>query len=352
MMDIFIAKWKRNVWLTTGGDNSPRTPPGTPCKSRISPKQNHPRTMDTQNKKNMLHISCWQLCNQIHKIGRRTSSNQSSQKGLQHISWLGRNKIHRTYHRVGLHKPQSTRTHARILVKSPTMIQSSATKEKAELTIPTCCTPIWSKNSIHTRCWRLPPLNKEETKYIQVVTGTLLYYGRAVDNTILPALSAIVTKQAEPMEKTKDTIKQMLDYCASQEEAIISYSASKMILAVHSNAGYCNEKKSQSQPGGHIFLTNDAKHPTNNGAILMIATIIKAVMTSAAEAELGALYLNAQEVVYLWQILNKMGHPQPQTPIQTNNLMAEGVINSKIQPKRTKAMDMRFHWLQDWEAQD
>jgi hypothetical protein len=132
-----------------------------------------------------------------------------------------------------------------------------------------------------------------------VVTGTLLYYGRAVDNTILPALSAIVTKQAEPMEKTKDTIKQMLDYCASQEEAIISYSASKMILAVHSNAGYCNEKKSQSQPGGHIFLTNDAKHPTNNGAILMIATIIKAVMTSAAEAELGALYLNAQEVVYL-----------------------------------------------------
>jgi hypothetical protein len=38
-----------------------------------------------------------------------------------------------------------------------------------------------------------------------------------------------------------------------------------------------------------------------------------------------------------------MGHPQPQTLIQTNNSTAEGVINNKIQPKWTKAMDMHFH---------
>ncbi len=68
-------------------------------------------------------------------------------------------------------------------------------------------------------------------------------------------------------------------------------------------------------------------------------------MSSAAEAELGALYLNAKETVYIQQILTKMGHPQPKTPIQTDNLMAEGVVNNRIQPKRTKAMDMRFHWL-------
>jgi hypothetical protein len=42
-----------------------------------------------------------------------------------------------------------------------------------------------------------------------------------------------------------------------------------------------------------------------------------------------------------------MGHPQPQTPMQTNNLTAEGVINSNIQPKQTKAMDMRYHWLRN-----
>ena len=46
-----------------------------------------------------------------------------------------------------------------------------------------------------------------------------------------------------------------------------------------------------------------------------------------------------------------MGHQQPQTPIQTNNTMAEGVNNNKIQPKCTKAMDMHFHWLCNQEAQ-
>ncbi len=113
-----------------------------------------------------------------------------------------------------------------------------------------------------------------------------------------------------------------------------------MILAVHSNAGYCNEKKAHSRAGGYFFLSNDETFPPNNGAILTNVTIIKAVMSLAAEAELGALYLNAKEAVYLQQILEKMGHPQPKTPMQTDNTTAEGVINKKIQPKCTKAMDM------------
>jgi hypothetical protein len=73
-------------------------------------------------------------------------------------------------------------------------------------------------------------------------------------------------------------------------------------------------------------------------------------MSLAAEAKLGAL-LNAKEAVYTRQILTKMGHPQPPMPIQTNNLMAEGVVNIKVQPKRTKLMDMRYHWLRNQEAQ-
>jgi hypothetical protein len=74
-------------------------------------------------------------------------------------------------------------------------------------------------------------------------------------------------------------------------------------------------------------------------------------MSSAAGAELGALFLNAKEAAYLHQILTEMGHQQPRTPIQTNNTMAEGVINNKIQLKCTKAMDMHFHWLRNQEAQ-
>jgi len=47
-----------------------------------------------------------------------------------------------------------------------------------------------------------------------------------------------------------------------------------------------------------------------------------------------------------------MGHKQPSTSLQTDNATAEVVCNGKIQPKRTKAMDMRFHWLQDRQCQE
>ena len=74
-------------------------------------------------------------------------------------------------------------------------------------------------------------------------------------------------------------------------------------------------------------------------------------MTSATEAELAGLYKMTREAVYIRIILEELGHKQPPTPLQTDNAMAEAVINGKVQPKRTKAMDMRFHWLRDRECQ-
>ena len=171
-------------------------------------------------------------------------------------------------------------------------------------------------------------------------------------STILTTISAIASQQANPTEDTMKQTNQLLDYLASQEEAVLTYSASDMILAVHSDAGYLNEPKAKSRAGGHFFLSNNTDIPPNNGAILNIAHIIKHVMSSATEAELAALYISAREAVYIRIILNEMGHKQPPTPVQTDNSMAEGVINSKVQPKRTKAMDMRFHWLRDRECQE
>lgn len=44
-----------------------------------------------------------------------------------------------------------------------------------------------------------------------------------------------------------------------------------------------------------------------------------AVMSSAAEAELGALFIDSKEAVYVRNVLKQMGHPQEQTSIQTDN---------------------------------
>ena len=63
----------------------------------------------------------------------------------------------------------------------------------------------------------------------------------------------------------------------------------------------------------------------------------------STESELSALYIMAREAVYIRIIMEEMVHKQPPKPLQTDISMAEAVVNGKIQPKRTKAMDMRLH---------
>jgi hypothetical protein len=148
-----------------------------------------------------------------------------------------------------------------------------------------------------------------------------------------------------------ENIKLFLDYAASHQDAILTYQASDMVLIVHSGASYLSEPKAWSRARGHFFMSSDVTNPHNNGPVLNITQLIKAVMSLATEAELGALYINACEAVPMRQLLTEMGHIQPRTPIQTDISTACGAVNSNIQPRRTKTMDVRFHWLRCHEAQ-
>ncbi len=50
---------------------------------------------------------------------------------------------------------------------------------------------------------------------------------------------------------------QLLDYLAMQEDTVLSYHASDMVLAVHSNASYLSGPKAHIRAGGHVFLSSD-----------------------------------------------------------------------------------------------
>jgi hypothetical protein len=86
---------------------------------------------------------------------------------------------------------------------------------------------------------------------------------------------------------------------------------------------------------------NDKK--LTNGAILIVSKVLKHVMSSAAEADIGAVFINAKEGAVLRTPLEELGHKQPPTPMDTDNTTATGYSNGTIKQKRTKAMDMRFY---------
>jgi hypothetical protein len=75
--------------------------------------------------------------------------------------------------------------------------------------------------------------------------------------------------------------------------------------------------------------------------------VLKLVAASAAEAELGALFLNAQEVKILRLILEEMGHPQPPMPIHCDNKTAVGIANDTAKRQRSRAMEMCYFWVTD-----
>jgi hypothetical protein len=70
--------------------------------------------------------------------------------------------------------------------------------------------------------------------------------------------------------------------------------------------------------------------------------ILKLVAASAAEAKLGALFLNAQEAKVLHLTLAKIGHPQPPTLIHIDNTTAIGNVNNTIRRQCSRAIEMQY----------
>ena len=196
------------------------------------------------------------------------------------------------------------------------------------------------------------PLDEKGVKRVQNIVGTLLYYSRAVDPTLAPALSAIAAKQATATTTTMDACRQLLDYCATHPAAVLRYKASDMQLAIHADASYLSEHKARSRAAGHFYMANENDAAFNNGPVLTISTIIRHVMASAAEAELAAIFYSAQEAIPIRHMLKELGHEQKRTPITTDNVTAQGLIKGAMVPRKSKAMDMRFHWLRCRNAQD
>ena len=88
-----------------------------------------------------------------------------------------------------------------------------------------------------------------------------------------------------------------------------------------------------------------------NGPILSICTVLRSVAASAAEAELRALFHNAKEAKVIRLILHELGHPQPPTPIHTDNTTVTGIVNNTIKRQKSHSMEMKYFWLLDNETQ-
>ena len=202
-----------------------------------------------------------------------------------------------------------------------------------------------------------PLLDSLGIKRVQQISGVFLYYSRSCDPTIIVALNEISNSQSSPTEHTREACNMLLDYLSTHPNATIRYHASDMVLAVCSDAAYLSLPNARSRAAGYFFLTDlpgatsSPPTPKLNGSIHVLCRTIRTVAASASEAETSSLFLNAQEAVPMRTALSEMGHPQPATPLETDNSTAYGILRAQVRMKRSKAFDMRYHWLKDRIAQ-
>ena len=184
-------------------------------------------------------------------------------------------------------------------------------------------------------------------QHVMEVTGTFLYYARAVDYLMLPAIQDISTQQAHPTERTLENIDDLLRYAASHPNQRIRFNACDMILHIVSDASYLSRANSGSVAGGVHYCGNLGDTDTPNGAFFCVSVLIDAVVSSAMEAEYAALFINGQHGAFHRTVLTALGYQQPATPLQCDNKCAVGIVTNTLKPKKSKSITMRYHWIRD-----
>jgi hypothetical protein len=137
-------------------------------------------------------------------------------------------------------------------------------------------TPVYRAKTQYATKDETLSLTAKQCLTIQKATGSVLYYARAVEPTVLMPLNNIAMEQTKATEKAQAAPNQLLDYLVTHPDAAIRYHASDMILHIHIYASYLSVYNARSRLGDLFFLGNKSpEKDTLNGSILNVASVIK-----------------------------------------------------------------------------
>jgi hypothetical protein len=162
----------------------------------------------------------------------------------------------------------------------------------------------------------------------------------------------LATQQAKPAIATLEGLTKLLSCAATHPDAEMQFRASDAVPHIDSDASCLSKSKARSRAAGCHCLSShpdklQGKPPPLNRSANTLCSTMRKIVSSAAEAELGTLFHNGKEACSIRTTFEEMGHPQPPTPIGTDNNTAASMANDSTKQKRSKAMDMRFHWTCD-----
>ena len=184
-----------------------------------------------------------------------------------------------------------------------------------------------------------PFLSKEDTRHIQRNVGTFLYYARAVDTTIHPAINDMSITQAKSTQQTKIAADMFIDYLSTHQNTTLTFYKSDMQAYVDSDAAYLLSPQAKSRAAGYFYLSiQNTTHPIPtkpplNAPIHVECTCSKHIVSSAAVTETGALFHNCKVAIGLKNMLESLGHKQT-IQVKIDDATTSALCNATLEQKK------------------
>jgi hypothetical protein len=120
-----------------------------------------------------------------------------------------------------------------------------------------------------------------------------------------------------------------------------------MVLHIQSDASHLSRPNARGVTGGIFYLGNLNKPTDINGGIHALSVVTDVVVASAAEGEYASLFTNGGIGEWIRTVLLALGYAQPPTIMLCDNTCAVGLATDTVKARRSKSIDMRFHWVRD-----
>ena len=113
-----------------------------------------------------------------------------------------------------------------------------------------------------------------------------------------------------------------------------------MTFFVDSDAVYLVLPNAKNRIIGFFYMSSTPptnEQPMLNAPILVMCKTLRNVVSSIEESESSGVFMKAHVSLSIRHYLECLDHPQPQTPLKSDNSKTTGFFNNNMQQKRYKS---------------
>ena len=189
------------------------------------------------------------------------------------------------------------------------------------------------------------PSSEKEIKEMDGVpyasaVGSLMYAMVCTRPDIAHAVGVVSRFLSNPGKKHWEAVKWILRYLRGTSKLGITFGNGEPMLVGYTDSDMAGNKDNMKSTSGYLMLFA-------GGAVSWQSRLQKCVALSTTEAEYMAATEACKELLWLKRFMQELGFMQQRYVVLCDNQSAIHLAKNSMFHKRTKHIDVRYHWIRD-----